>query len=372
MEHKPKIEFANSLRGIAALCVLVSHYLGVFWVSRAVAGDLANTTVLPEAVLPSPQISNIALTVPISWGPFGVALFFLISGFVIPFAFERRSAGGFLIGRIFRIYPLYIAGFSVTLAAVAVSGMLSGRPFPYNLTHVLIHYIPGLRDLLWKPPIDWIVWTLEIELKFYLVCALLAPWLRRASLLVFVVPIALFGIVLAWSDVPWGELRRTLAYSAEYMIFMFVGVAFNFRFRKRISTLALAGLSTGVVLITAVGMRVGLEPVMTIASYGVAFAVFAVSAACSDRWRQTRLLSFFADISYPLYVVHGVLGYAVMAHLTRQGVSAYVALAVAAVLAVGIAWLLHCIVEMPSHRLGQRLADRVFPLRSIARLAGGQ
>jgi peptidoglycan/LPS O-acetylase OafA/YrhL len=353
-----KIEFANSLRGLAALSVLISHYLGVFWVARTVAGDLANTTVLPESVMPTPLLARAFLSVPVSWGPLGVALFFLISGFVIPFAFDRRSAIGFLIGRVFRIYPLYFAGFSVTLLAVAVSGALSGRAFPYDIAHVAIHYIPGLRDLLWKPPIDWIVWTLEIELKFYLVCACVAVWLRRGSMKVFVVPLLLLGVVWLWRDQPWGDVRRSLAYSAEYMIFMFAGIAFNYWFRSRLDTPLLALLSAYVLALVFAAMRIAGEPVMTIVSYGVAFVIFSIAAARSARWRSTPVLSFLADISYPLYVVHGVMGYAVMAHLTAAGVSAYLAIAIAVVLAIAVAWGLHRAVEMPTHRMGQRFARR--------------
>ncbi len=42
-------------------------------------------------------------------GPFGVALFFLISGLVIPFSFDRHRTGAFLLARLLRIYPTYLA-----------------------------------------------------------------------------------------------------------------------------------------------------------------------------------------------------------------------------------------------------------------------
>ncbi|MCQ4062259.1 acyltransferase, partial [Klebsiella pneumoniae] len=46
-----------------------------------------------------------------NWGAFGVALFFLISGFVIPFSFVKATWLSFLVGRFFRIFPLYAVGF---------------------------------------------------------------------------------------------------------------------------------------------------------------------------------------------------------------------------------------------------------------------
>jgi len=41
-------------------------------------------------------------------GGFGVALFFLISGFVIPFSFLRYTRTGFAIARILRLWPAYM------------------------------------------------------------------------------------------------------------------------------------------------------------------------------------------------------------------------------------------------------------------------
>lgn len=56
----------------------------------------------------------------------------------------------------------------------------------------MIHYIPGIRDVMWSRGIDGIVWTLEIEMKFYLVCSALIVWFREQSLKVFFAPIGFF------------------------------------------------------------------------------------------------------------------------------------------------------------------------------------
>ena len=113
-----KIEFANALRGLAALSVIVSHYLGVFWVGAAGAAEL---TGLSRAPVPIPAMAELALSFPLNWGPFGVALFFVISGFVIPFSFETYGRLDFIVARLFRIYPTYLTGLSVSLAVLSQS-----------------------------------------------------------------------------------------------------------------------------------------------------------------------------------------------------------------------------------------------------------
>jgi peptidoglycan/LPS O-acetylase OafA/YrhL len=76
-----KVEFANALRGLAALSVIVSHYLGVFWVKAAAIAEL---TGMSRAPVPIPTMAELALSFPLKWAPFGVALFFVISGFEKP------------------------------------------------------------------------------------------------------------------------------------------------------------------------------------------------------------------------------------------------------------------------------------------------
>jgi peptidoglycan/LPS O-acetylase OafA/YrhL len=367
--NKQRLEFANALRGVAALSVLISHYLGIFWFARPITESLINAPVPGAAMLPAPGIAAWLDSIPIATGPFGVALFFMISGFVIPFSFERTSVRGFVVGRLFRIYPVYIVGFSVTLIAIALSGIASGRPFPYSVSQVLVHYIPGLRDLLWTPMIDGIVWTLEIELKFYIVCVLIAPLLRLGKLWTFLVPVVLLIIVKVAHGLPWGTLPKTAALDSEYMLFMFCGVAFNFHFRGFIGKRLLGVISLAVLVAFCAGMLISQEPTRSINSYIAAFAVFSVAAAISDSWPRLPVLSFFADISYPLYVVHGVMGYALMAYMVAGNVAPWIAIACAFGLSVMIAWALHTMVENPTHEVGKRLSRALSTNRRDSRSA---
>ena len=193
---RSRVDFANTLRGFAAMAVVISHYYGVFWLNRAAVEGLLHVPALPESH-PVPAYVAAIQTIPLlNWGAYGVALFFLVSGFVIPFSLQRNTRGGFLVNRLFRIIPTYAAGFSITLLALFAGTGYFGTEWPYGLRAILVHYLPGLRDVLWSPNIDGIIWTLEIEMKFYLVCALVLPWFRRASLKVFVVPAALVVLFL--------------------------------------------------------------------------------------------------------------------------------------------------------------------------------
>ena len=220
MDSKPKIAFANTLRGIAALAVVIAHHYGVFWFGRPLVVIYTNAPLLNEIAQPNPTFIEWLNLVPIfNWGAYGVALFFLISGFVIPFSLEKISRINFLINRFFRIAPTYVVGFSVCLLAVWVSSHYFSREWPFRLQEVLIHYLPGIRDLLWSRHIDGIIWTLEVEIKFYILCAIFIFWFRQKSLKVFFIPVFLFLAALylnekssAMAIMPW---RLTVTYLLE-------------------------------------------------------------------------------------------------------------------------------------------------------------
>jgi peptidoglycan/LPS O-acetylase OafA/YrhL len=365
-----RVEFANSLRGLAALSVLVSHYLGVFWLKREITANLANAPLLPSDSFGIPIY--VRLLHPIQefdWGPFGVGLFFLISGFVIPFSLERYNRRAFIVGRIFRLYPTYAAGLTLSIAAVYLSGYYFGRDFPYSTSEVILHYILGIRDLAWSRNIDGIIWTLEIEVHFYALCVVAAAWLRRGSILLASLPVVLCGasLLLGSHMADWGlhdartyHLAYVVTFNAQFLIYMFIGVAIHLHYRNKLSSTALPFV---------IAMLFGLFSLTwhsthpdffyQIWSYGLSLAVFIAAAASANRWPKTRVLSFFADISYPLYVVHGVAGYVGLRILLDKGTKPWLAVTITTMGAIGLAWLVHRWIETPTRHRGQSLARRM-------------
>lgn len=130
MSSSAKIEFADALRGVAVLSVALCHYLQIYWLDRNSPPFMINVAPLEDSVVRTPDyVLPLAQSPFIQNGSFGVALFFLISGFVITLSVRNYHPIGFLVGRFFRLYPTYIAGFSVTLAIVVFAGLIYNRPF---------------------------------------------------------------------------------------------------------------------------------------------------------------------------------------------------------------------------------------------------
>jgi peptidoglycan/LPS O-acetylase OafA/YrhL len=371
MKGTSRIEFANTLRGVAALAVLISHYYGVFWSSRAAVEALTNAPALPLETHATPQYISWLHIVPIfNWGAYGVALFFLISGFVIPFSLQRMSCVGFLINRILRILPTYLMGFSVTLLAILMSSKYFSREWPFSTREVLIHYIPGIRDIMWSRVIDGIVWTLEIEMKFYLLCALLISLFRQRSLKVFLAPVMLFFLALwlnrmipVWINKNASAWQLAITYStvSQYIIYMFIGVIFHYLYLEKIDAnrayLGIGGLFAMFCIHWWAGPHTTNFEVAW--SYAFALLTFAFAYSFPNVFKSNRIFDFFADISYPLYVIHGVAGYVALRVMLDMGVKAWVSLLIVTFTCIFLSWWLHVLIESPTQKLGKQLAAKL-------------
>jgi peptidoglycan/LPS O-acetylase OafA/YrhL len=346
-----KVQFANTLRGIAAVIVMLSHYLGLFWFARPDVSALTGLPLLPDHIAAPAAASIFILPQPVHLGPLGVSIFFLISGFVIPFSFEQQSRLQFAVARTLRIWPTYTVGFLTSVLILYLADRHFGTSLPFGFATGLSHSVLGLRQLLGEPAIDPVVWTLEVEIKFYAIAFLIGPLLRRASLTCFAVPAILW--LLAFNH----ALPHWLDQASPYLVFMFVGTAFNFGFRGK-----LAATPTAVVVAALMIGAGSIVPPKDLwwwsINYAAGFVIFAASLLGSRFFQVSRVTTFLADISYPLYIVHSFIGYAVMTILIQSlALNSTLAFIVALLVAMIFAWIVHRLVEMPTQRLGKKLAS---------------
>ena len=122
---------------------------------------------------------------------FAVDMFFVVSGYLIFASFDKRPAiGDFYIRRVFRIYPLYMAvvlqGWRWRRWRAALSWNMGEllRYLGLNLimANFLAHDIGGLLSGLPNPGINPSLWTLKIEMGFYLMMPLLWYLIQRFGL----------------------------------------------------------------------------------------------------------------------------------------------------------------------------------------------
>ncbi len=172
-----RLAWLDALRGIAALCVVFDH--------------------LTYSVLQPVRHSVYHWFDP---GQYGVFVFFLVSGYIVPASLERKgSVRGFWVSRVFRLYPLYLfaVGAMIVLWASGI-GSLSGMKSDAVTSSFADVFM--LQSVLWAPTLPNVVWSLAYEMVFYLLLtALFLGGVHRRSnryALVFAVGAVALGGVL--------------------------------------------------------------------------------------------------------------------------------------------------------------------------------
>jgi peptidoglycan/LPS O-acetylase OafA/YrhL len=156
-----RLGWLDALRGFAALVVVAFH------LSPYVAGPAVHSAVLQY----------------IDLGKYGVLLFFLVSGYVIPMSLERHgSLRRFWVGRLFRIYPAFLAA-SALMGVLIVAGVLTlTGPLQKESVGGALAHVTMMSDLIGVRGLVRVFWTLSYEMTFYLMVAgLFAYGLHRLS-----------------------------------------------------------------------------------------------------------------------------------------------------------------------------------------------
>jgi peptidoglycan/LPS O-acetylase OafA/YrhL len=162
-----RIQSVEHLRGLAASAVMWFHF------------TQGNPNFLSDGLLKASG----------AYGYLGVEIFFVISGFVIPYAMAGRSyrladGTGFFLRRIVRLEPPYLATVVLCLLLVALGSMtpwFRGEPPTTALIGTaLLHpaYLVPWFDVEWLNPVFW---TLAIEFQYYLLILFAAPALLSNS-----------------------------------------------------------------------------------------------------------------------------------------------------------------------------------------------
>lgn len=367
-EHR--IEWANALRAIAAVTVVAYHFGQVFWVQQPEAAGLVHHEPLYTDPAAAPGFARWLESSPIDLGGFGVALFFVLSGFVIAVSVDRYPRPGFVVARTLRLVPTYATGFLLALVIVlAFLHSPGGRGDDPSWWSSVVGLLPALGVATQAGQISLGVdWTLDIEIVFYAVCLLAYSRLTRSWL----TPLLVLGGCVAvqatlsadsvGAAVP--ESLKGVVYllllAAPFLPLMLVGVVVSGVHRE---TLGRWGLTLVPVLAgTSLWLMATSEAVPTTGEYQLSVIasvpVFLLTWRLGGRWHPGPILRWLSSISYPLYLTHAIVGYGLLTLLGEWGWQPLPSIGVTVLVVLGVATAVHRLVELPTHRYGQRCARR--------------
>ncbi|MCR4523982.1 MULTISPECIES: acyltransferase [Bosea] len=335
----------DGLRAIAALGVMVEHLFG----------DLIRQA--PSATGPMSVVAR-SVSENLSLGRFGVALFFLISGFVVPFSIAGETPlRHFAISRLFRLYPAF------WLALVLL--MLTGGLPPAATMLANLTMAPPLFGQPWLSPIYW---TLFVELVFYGLAALLfATGLLRHIGALLVLSLGLIAATaLPVQMRVQGIAELPVQYLGMHLSFLLLGLLLRLCLVERRPGAGLAALALGLAQLASLlvvapfslargdnFVMEGLTPVL--GAYVAAFAFFL--AAIRLERPRSGLLARIGLISYSLYLFHGIVNATVHRALPLNGgIGDIGTMLLCVALTLALSWLVYRCVERPLIRLGRALS----------------
>lgn len=377
--ERDRILELDAFRGLAALIVCIHHYTHRYDVLLGHPGSWADWELWKYL------------------HHFGVPLFFIISGFVIPMTFDRslrryaaadrdarrggiwrpgigRAAGEFVWARFARLYPAFIVASVLIFVAVRAAD-LPGRQRSIETLLAHLTFFPrqfGFRF------VDGAFWTLETELFFYgLVTGVVIVGLRRwlVPILAALVALDLFAPNLA--PVLDAEAHEASSLLHGYWHFFLPGVIF---YQTRRASLALPASRRVPVFFRPLVPWGTFKPVHFLLLALCAWrlfdrrteddALFLIAGAAAvwlvTRYRvpilESRALVFLGTISYSLYLIHQNIGYVLIRSGYNLGLPGPLAVALALLAALLLATALTFLIERPvSTFLRSRFSQRAKP-----------
>ena len=303
------------------------------------------------------------------YGPFGVDLFFVISGFVMVYSSERLfgrpgAPMTFFVRRLARIVPLYWVATAVLVWFVV----------PYASTKAVLGSLFFAPHIPSEAPLLFVGWTLIFEMFFYAVFAI-ALFAKRRFVVVAGVTVFLISFsVLLGPDTAGPSTQpppaRGIVYLADPIILEFVFgmmIALVYRAGGRLSMWATMSMITaGVIWLAATSPAL---PRLYSAGVAAALIVAGMSLSTKPSPRHSpivRSVVFLGDMSYALYCTHLLTFSLVAWTVTNHAINpfghtwAYMGAMLTAGLVVGAATYLTF--EKPTTNFLKRLIKRPRPL----------
>lgn len=351
--NKPRAryELLDGLRGVAALMVILYH-----------VGECFATSARDQWL---------------NHGYLAVDFFFVLSGFVLGYAYDGRwnkgmTTGGFLLRRVIRLQPMVLVAVVLGAISFVIQGCEHWDGTSVSMSAVILSFVmaffmlpalpgsaPEIRGNGEMFPINGPSWSLFFEYIGSIFYALFLHRLSTRRLKVFVVTagIALAAVALGNGSgdyhlgVGWTAAGLGFWMGLARMTFSFsVGLLLSRTFRPVKIRGAFWICSALIVAVLSVPYVGGAEqPMMLNAVYDLVCTVvvfplivyLGASGTTTDR-QSGRICEFLGAISYPVYIIHYPFMYLMYAWAWKNGYGVDRVWPVAAVIIVTVivlAWM---------------------------------
>ncbi len=325
LNNKAQIPFINNLRGVASLCVCLYHF--IYCTTNYVSDE---------------NILSVAY-----YGQYGVTLFFIISGMVIPLSLLRADYTvfkwhKFFLKRVIRIEPPYLVAIALSIIIIiARQKILNDNAVTFNFNQIVLHLgylIPFFEHYTW---LNEVFATLAIEFQYYLAMSVLILLVIKGG----AIGRFIFYTVMLVLPFFYNNTFFFPAYSAMFLM----GICWSLFYVNKISLIEFI-----VVLL--------LSGAMVYFKFGHIDGIMGLCIVIAVQFLNrysNKLFDFFGNISYSLYLVHPLIGASIINVLSHSYFLSWqkpVVILFGLLITILSSYIMYRFVEKPTQLLSKRIA----------------
>lgn len=325
LNNSTYLPIINLLRGVAALFVVLFHF--VYTTTGYVDDGIIKTF--------------------FSYGHLGVTIFFVISGIVIPLSmikynYQYEDFYLFFKRRIIRVELPFLASIFFAILYLFLRNYIPSSstdnllPTISNIIYNIFYLVPFVNEASW---INSVYWTLAIEFQYYLLLALLFPFLSHK---IFFYRFTFYIFIFVSS------------YFINFQIFLWlpvfmVGISYTLYLTNVISKIEISLIYLMSFFLMSIHQSLEIQ-ITTIST----ILIIHFFKNCSS-----RISTFFGNISYSLYLTHSITGTALINLLSHHYTLAYqkfLVISIGLALSIISAYVFFRIFEHPSKVLSMKIS----------------
>jgi peptidoglycan/LPS O-acetylase OafA/YrhL len=318
----------------------------------------------------------------------GVALFFLISGWVVPPMRRRYTVHQFLTNRALRIFPMLIC--AIFLAVF--TQYFVGDPSMPRWTSVFSTMLLA-NEFSGSPMTLGVLWTLIIEVKFYILLAILGHLSHRKifGATAAILTISALGVILVKSghaptqpyvmQIVSGhaptqpyvlQIVKSTIHDFYFVIFMFIGASLwialespqlgrtaVFRFLPTIFLILAFNINR---YMTVTELRITPVQDFNLVTQAITFLFFGlcifIQRCFPNGWFLQRVIGPLSNVTYSLYLIHMSIGVFLLSRLRHYVHNQYLLLLIVIAFITVTSALTYRFIEVPGNRLAKTLNRR--------------
>jgi len=270
-------------------------------------------------------------------GQQGVVIFFVISGFILPYSlfkkqYQIKNFFGFILKRSVRVDPPYWC--CIILLFILVPLPLSAL----NLKSIFLHLaylVPFIKSVNWY---SGIFWTLSIEFQFYIILGLLYPvlmWLQNYISVLIVIFLSVLSIKYNINGI---IISNVYQFAFGYIAFM----AYVKLIDRKWFWIIFLLFTTYIIF--AKSIISGVVP-----ASAVSFLMLY------KRNTNVPVLNFLGNISYSLYLMHIPISAIAIRTLSGSLKNTGLLFLICLILSILIAYIFYLLIERPALNLSKRI-----------------